>query len=123
MAKKASARRGGFTMAVEVREILKESPNLSGREALERIKEKFPNQKINENSFGVAFSGARKKLGIAKGRKKVRRRRPAATQARQAAPVSVDIETLKAARTYLTQVGDADRAISAIKQLQTLQIG
>ncbi|MGE0379008.1 MAG: hypothetical protein AB7Q45_26705 [Planctomycetaceae bacterium] len=124
MAKKTSARRDGFTMASAVRAILQDSPELSGKEVLALIKERFPKQKINENSFGVAFSGARKKLGISKGRKKVRRRRrPGAVRSRQAAGVAIDIETLQAARRFLTQVGDLDRAISAIKQVQTLQIG
>ncbi|MBX3437019.1 MAG: hypothetical protein KF861_05985 [Planctomycetaceae bacterium] len=123
MAKKTSARSGEFVMARELRNILSESRDLSGKQALSVLKERFPKEKINENSFGVAFSGARRALGISKGRKKVRIRKPGAGPARSTAVVTVDIETLQAARRYLTQVGDAERAISAIKQLQTLQIG
>lgn len=124
MAKKTSTRRGDFTMAAEVRNILEESPQLSGKETLEELKKRFPNQRINENSFGVAFSSARKKLGISKGRKKVRRRKPTATPAtNRTSSAALDFETLQAARRYLTQVGDVDKAVNAIKQVQTLQIG
>ena len=121
MAKKKSARRGDFNLSAEVRNVLSESPNLTGKETLAAVKKKFPKQAINENSFGVAYSNARRKLGISKPRK-VRRQKPAAKRRSQAPTTAVDMKALQAARKYLAEVGDADVAISAIKQLQSLQI-
>ena len=122
MAKRKSTRRGDFNMSAEVRQILTDDPKLTGKEALAALKKKFPNQKLNENSFGVAYSTARRKLGISKSRK-VRRRKPVAGRRRQAAPTAIDIATLQAARKFLAEVGDADVAIDAIKQVQALQLG
>ena len=36
---------------------------------------------------------------------------------------ALDLDVLQAARTYVAAVGDSDKAIAAIRQLQTLQIG
>lgn len=121
MAKKKRSRKGDFNMAAEVRNILTDNPELVGKEALAELKKKFPRRSINENSFGVAFSGARRELGISKPRK-VRRRKPAAKRSRRAGTAAVDLTTLQSARKYLSEVGDVDSAIAAIKQVQTLQL-
>jgi hypothetical protein len=122
MAKKKAAPRRDFNLSAEVREILRRNRSFTGREALEALKKKFPKQPINENTFSVAYSGARKKLGIIKGRK-VRRRKPATRSgAQKRSAQSVDMAALQAARKYLAEVGDPDTAIAAIKQLQSLQI-
>jgi hypothetical protein len=121
MAKKKTTRRGDFNLSAEVRQVLSENPESTGKEALAALKKKFPKQAINENSFGVAYSTGRKKLGISKSRK-VRRRKPAAARRSRASSAPVDIQTLQAARRFLAEIGDADVAINAIKQLQSLQI-
>jgi hypothetical protein len=122
MAKKKTVRRSDFNLSAEVREIVRKNRKFTGKDALKALKAKFPKQSINENSFGVAYSGARKQLGLIKGRK-VRRRKPAArSTSKKALSQSVDMSALQAARKYLAEVGDADAAIAAIKQLQSLQI-
>ena len=118
MAKKKSAR-SEFNLSAEVRAILSDNRQLTGKECLGALKKKFPKQAVNENSFGVAYSTGRKKLGISK-KRKVRRRKPGA---RHTSAGTVDMTALQAARKFLAEVGDADTAIAAIKQLQTLQIG
>ena len=121
MAKKKAAA-PDFNMADEIRTVLGENPKFSGKEALDAIKTKHPNAKINEKSFGVAFYNARKKLGIeSKGRgggakKVVMRKLPSATRP------AVDLATLQAAVKFLGEVGSAETAIEAIKQVQALQV-
>ena len=125
MAGKKSA--GEFNMAAEIRKLLRQSRSLSAREAMEALKMNFPGQTINSNSYGVAYYGARKALGIKSKRRRskkktegtsklVRKRVPAKTV--QAA----DLNALQAAAKYVSEVGDASKAIEAIRQLHALQI-
>lgn len=118
--KKAAAE---FSMADAIRTVLGENPKASSKEALEAIKAKHPNAKVNEKSFGVAFYMARKKLGIAStgrgtAKKVVRKKVPTASNGS-----SLDIGTLQAAVKFLTSAGSADAAIEAIRQVQALQLG
>lgn len=121
MAKKKA--RDGINVSAAIRDVLAENRGLSGREVLVLVKQKHPDQQINEKSFGVAFSNARRKLGIKsrRGRRVIRRRKPGAV--RQAAAPAINFELLQAARRYLSVAGNADAAVAAIKQLQALQIG
>ena len=125
MAKKRAA--GDFNMAKEIRALLSSNRNLTGKEVFLALVDKFSNQTLNEASCGVAFSNARKQLGISVGlekrtvKKKIVKRKIAATKA--AAPVAavVDLPTLQAAAKFVSEIGSADRVIAAIKQLKTLQ--
>jgi hypothetical protein len=114
MAKKKSA----FKMAEEIRSVLTKSPKLSASETLEAVQTKHPGTKVNEKSFGVAFYGARKKLGIGgrRGKKVVRRKRPSAAQ-----PI-INLGTLQAAAKFIAEAGSAETAIDAIRQVQALQV-
>lgn len=127
MAKKKAAE--GFNMAEEIRTLLTGDPKLTGKEVMEALKAKFPNAKINGPSAGVAYSNARKKLGIVKGttnRPKasksgsVRKRLPSGVTSSRRAPV--DIATLQAAAKFVSQIGGADLAIEAVRQVVALQI-
>lgn len=124
MAKKKAVR-GEFNMSAEIRNLLQGNPSLSSRQVFEALKEQFPDQEINRNSCNVAFSHARRKLGIKKGAKRaVRRRRPGAAPVAVAALAggSLNLDLLQAARALLTKAGSAEAAVQAIKQLQSLQI-
>jgi len=123
MAKKKAAR-GGFNMSEEIRALLQENPGLNSREVFEALQAKFPNQTLNRNSCNVAFSHARRRLGIGgkRGAAAVRRRRPSAVVASSGNGDSVDFALLKAARELLSQAGSADAAVAAIQQLQALQL-
>ena len=122
MAKKKAA--SGFNMAAEIRSLLRENRKLTGPEVLEALKANFPNETINENSCGVAFSSARKKLGIkapkrrrtkAAGTKTVLKRVPTASP-------KIALSKLQAAAKFVAEVGDSDAAIEAIRQVRTVQI-
>ena len=123
MAKKKSS--GGFNMAAEVRNLLTEDRTLSGRQVYDALKKKFPKESINESSCGVAFSAARKKLGISKGRGKKKARKSngavAATK-KSTASQKLDLTTLQLATKFVSEVGDTEKAITAIRQLRSLQI-
>ena len=121
MAKKAGP---GFNMAAAVRAILAENPALSGREVYDALRKKHPKQKINEGSCGVAFSAARKTLGIAS-RKRKRRRTGKKTTVRKRLPSAkpaLDLVALQTAAKFIALVGDADAAIDVIRQVKSLQI-
>jgi hypothetical protein len=116
--------RDDVNVSAAIRDVLTENRGLSGREVLEVVKQKHPDKTINEKSFSVAFSNARRKLGIKgrRGRKRVMRRKPGAGLRPSAAP-GINFDLLQAARKYLSIAGNADTAVSAIRQLQALQIG
>ena len=123
MAKKKAS--GGFNMSKEIRKLLRAKRTITGREVYNALVENFPEQKINENSCLVAFSKSRMRLGLKKkrakkklgARKVVKRRRPSA------AVTAVDLNALQAAAKFVALIGNADKAIAAIKQLQSVQIG
>ena len=121
MAKKRAF--GGFNMAAEIRKLLRAKRTITGREVYNALVENFPNQKIKEGSCLDAFSKTRMRMGLKKrGKKKsaagkvVKRRLPST------AATAVDFNALQAAAKFVAQVGDADTAVAAIKQLQSVQI-
>lgn len=122
MAKKKAS--GNFVMSKAILELLQEDANLSGKEVCEELKKRYPGEKINENSALVAFSNARQKLGLRKTRgKSVRRAKPTRSVGRPPkASGSVDLSALQAARKFVAEVGDADKAIAAVRELSTLQL-
>ena len=122
MAKKRAS--GGFNMAEEIRKLLRAKRTITGREVYNALVENFPNQKIKEGSCLVSFSASRMQMGLKKkwGKKKsvagkvVKRRKPSTAVA------AVDLNALQVAAKFVAQVGSADTAIAAIKQLQSVQI-
>jgi hypothetical protein len=118
MAKKKSA--SEFNMSEAIREILTEDSKLSISETLEALKTKHPSAKINEKSYSVAFYTARNKLGIASRRRKKRSGTKSVTK-RSTAP-QVNLSALHSAKKFLSDVGSADTALAALKQVQDLQV-
>lgn len=108
------AKKSSFNMAAAIRDALQVNPNLSLKEALEAVQTQHPKQKINVSSFGVALTGARKRLGIATGRKKSKR-----------VPVqrtSDNLEGLLAAKRFIAAVGGAEKAAELVRTVSQLQI-
>ena len=108
------AKKSSFNMAAAIREALQDNPNLSLKEALVAVQEKHPKQKINVSSFGVALTGARKRLGIASGRKKTKR-----------VPVQASsngLEALLATKRFIAAVGGAEKAADLVRTVAQLQI-
>ena len=118
MAKKKS-KAAEFNMSETIREIVTENPKLTCKEASAAVLAKHPTAKINDSSFMVAFYTARKKLGIGssgRGKKAVKKTvKPAVRQA-------VDLAMLQAAAKFLSEVGGAEAALEAIKQVQAVQV-
>lgn len=81
MAKKKAAK-AGFNMSQAIRIALEANPAASNKEALAAVQTANPGATINTASFGVAVSGLRKKMGIAKGpgRRSVKVKKPAAAK-------------------------------------------
>lgn len=116
------AKKSGFNMSAEFRAMLAENSSLTSGEAFRALEEKFPKQKLNKNSAGVAFFNTRKKLGLTPKRKgtTVRKQVPSVTAAKAS---SLDFEALKSAKAFLEACGgDKDVALQALKQLGSLQI-
>ena len=116
MAKKKAA--SDFNMSETIREILSENPKLGSQEVIDAILAKHPSAKINKNSFSVAFYTGRKKLGIGSKRGK----RVGIRKITSSARVAVDFAALQSTVKFLREVGSADAAIEAIKQVQTMQL-
>ena len=109
MAKKKSA----FNMSEVIREILTANPQATSKEVYDAVAAKFPKAKINESSFTVAFYTSRKKLGSSAPRKSGRKKTARSTG---------DLSTLQSAAKFLSEVGGAESALQAIKQVQALQV-
>lgn len=118
MAKKKAAR-SEFNMAAEIRALLGQSPSLTAREVYEALQKKFPNETVNKSSSDVSYYTFRRKLGIGRSRRKVRRLKPGSRASR---PSRVNLEALLAARKFITEVGGEETAIAAIRQVASLQI-
>ncbi|GAB4148049.1 MAG: hypothetical protein Tsb009_21590 [Planctomycetaceae bacterium] len=119
MAKKKAS---GFVLAAEIKKLIQANPKLKEAEAYESLTKSFPKEKIKRNSFQVAFYTARKNLGLSpkkrkktKGKKVVVRKTPVRSQA-------VSLSALQAAAKFVSEVGDAQTAIEAVRQLRDLQI-
>lgn len=118
MAKKKSAR-SEFNMAAEIRALLGQNPSLSAREVHEALQRKFPNEKVNKSSCDVSYYTFRRKMGLGKPRRKVRRLKPGSRGPR---PGRVNLDALLAARKFIADVGGEETAVAAIKQVASLQI-
>lgn len=112
MAKKKSSG-SSFVMSQEILDILTNDPSLKGKEVIEVLQERFPKEEINESSASVAYSIARKKLGLTKSVSK---------SGTSGSLGAVDYSALKAARDFVTAVGTTSAAMEALKQLEELQI-
>ena len=122
MAKKKAAA-PEFKMSELVRSILTENPKANTKEVKEAVLAKHPTVKINDNSFAVAYYNAKKKLfGPAGPKAKSSKTNPVTKKTKSVAPPSVDLATLQAAAKFLGEVGNADVALAAIKQVQGLQV-
>ena len=127
MAKK-KASQGAFVMSAEMRKVVSENPEIKGKDAIALLKKRFPGEKINENSANVAFSNARKAIGVsgktsapAASSAPTRRPAPAKTQAPKAQTGNFNV--LEAAKELVEAAGDSQTAIEALKQLDKLQVG
>jgi len=108
-----------FNMSAEIRNLLKANRTMAGTEVYNALVKNFPKQKINKNSCSVAVykirttKAAKKKSGA---KKVVRIKRPSA------AVTAVDLNALQAAAKFVAKIGSSDKAIAAIKQLESVQI-
>jgi hypothetical protein len=119
MAKKKA---GGINMAAEIRELLRGDRTLTGSGVVAALKEKFPKESINENSASVALYNARKALGI---KRKKRRRSGKKTTVQKRVPTAapkVNLTALQAAAKFVAEMGSAEKAMEAVRQIRTLQI-
>ncbi len=117
MAKKSSTPE--FNMSEVIREILTASPKLSSKEVSDAILAKYPGAKINKNSFSVAFYTGRKKLGISssgRGRKVSLRKSTSGSRP------SLNLAMLQTTAKFLSEIGGAEAAFEAIKQVQAVQV-
>lgn len=118
MAKKKPA--GAFVLTVAVRDILKKDPTLKASQVVEIIRKENPGEKFNEASAKVAFFNERRKMGIARKRRKVRKPRPMMAGAKK--PRALNIDLLQAARNLLAAAGNSDDALAALRQVASLQV-
>ena len=121
MAKKKTATVEEFNMSAVVREALGLHPKASAREVQDYVEAKHPGAKINKGSFSVAFYTTRKKLGIG-GKRSKRVGVRVAHKSKSTVSHAVNMDALRAAAKYLSEVGGADAAIEAIKQVQAIQV-
>ncbi len=115
-----------FNMSEAIRDVLLANPKLSCKEATDAILELHPSAKINKNSFSVAFYTGRNKLGISSSGRG-RGRKPGfkvvkTTHQPSVKHASVNLAMLQTTAKFLSEVGGAEAAIEAIKQVQAVQV-
>jgi len=118
MAKK----KAGKSLSQSIREHLQEDPSATPNQIVAALAKQGikVSQGLASNVKYTSGPGAKKKTSQKKratgGKKRtVKRKRPSAQ--------TVDISALQAAAKFVAAVGDADQAIAAVKQVQSLQIG
>jgi len=117
MAKKKSA--AGVNMSKAIRDLLSANPKFSLQQAMDAMTAKYPAMNINKGSFSVAFYTGRQKLGIvAPGRGKKSSGKKSKTMSTSA----INLHALQTAARFLSEVGGADAAMQAIRQVQALQV-
>lgn len=122
MAKKKAVRTD-FNMSEAIRQLLTENPAQSSREIYDALSANYPDQTINRNSCNVAFSHARRKLGLQKGAvKKVVKRKPSTSASVSTSHSGLNYSVLQSAKDLLKHAGSAEAAIEAIQQLESLQL-
>ena len=122
-----------FNMSQVIRNLLKDNPKIGGNEAAAAIQAQYPSLNLNKNSFSVAFYTTRQKMGL-KLAKRGKRMTTRKSSAERKSPVnkspvklqgevgSVDLALLQATAKFLSEVGGADAALEAIKQVQAIQV-
>lgn len=118
----AKKRAGGINMAGEIRELLRGDRTLTGTQIVAALKDKFPKESINENSAGVALYNARKTLGIKSKRRRRSGKKTTVQKRVPAAAPKVNLASLQAAAKFVAEMGNADKALEAVRQIKTLQI-
>ena len=108
MAKKKS----GVNKSQSIRDHLQANPSDMPKQIIAALAK----QGINVSNGLVSHIKYTKKTGKPKGAKRtVKRKLPGAQ--------TVDLAALQAAAKFVAQVGDAETAVAAVKQVQSLQIG
>ena len=110
MAKKKS----GVSKSQSIRDHLQANPTATPNEIVAALKKQGVKVSQGLASNVKYTSGAKKKSGKKGTKRTVRRKLPGAR--------AVDISTLLAAAKFVAQVGDAETAIAAVRQVQSLQI-
>jgi|GEM_PF-1148203 len=117
-----------FNMSQVIRNLLKDNPKIGGNEAAAAIQSQYPSLNLNKNSFSVAFYTTRQKMGLklAKRGKRMTTRKSSAASKSLVTPQSevgsVDLALLQATARFLSEMGGADAALEAIKQVQAIQV-
>jgi len=122
--------KSGINITQEVRALVDANKEIKGAEVMAALREKFPKVRLNDSSCLVAYSNARKKLGLIKTvAKRPIGRRAGTSSARPSAVLtpaagdSLDISLLQAAKALLQHCkGDVSLAQGALKQIASLQM-
>ena len=110
-----------FNLSAAIREVLTEDRKASAKEALEAITAKHLKEKINKNSYSVAFYTTKKKMFGTSTRKAVRNKGVARVTGGSAS-LGVSFDALKHAATLVREVGSIEAAIEALNAVKAAQI-
>ncbi len=113
MAKK----KAGKSLSQSIREHLKANPTATPNQIVEALATQGVkvSPSLAANVKYTSGTGATKKRATGGKKRTVKRKKPSVQ--------TVDISALQAAAKFVAAVGDADKAIAAVKQVQSLQIG
>jgi len=120
------AKKSGFNMSEEIRQLLRADRKMTGTQVYNALKKKFPRKAINRGSMGVAFTNARQKLGISAPKKKAEKakKRGGKVVRRVARPSTdnISLSALRSARELLAATsGDVSTATAILKEMKALQ--
>ena len=113
MAKK----KAGKSLSQSIREHLQANPSATPNQIVAELAKQGikVSQGLASNVKYTSGPGAKKKRTTGGKKRTVKRKKPSVQ--------TVDISALQAAAKFVAAVGDADKAVAAVKQVQSLQIG
>ena len=116
------AKKSEFNLSAEVRALVEANNSITGPEVYATLSKKNKGRKINQNSCGVAFAMARKKLGLTRKNAKTKIGRPVSKRVAKPGNDSVSLAALRSARELLAKTnGDLATATAVLREVKALQ--
>lgn len=116
------AKKSDFNLSAEVRAMVEANNDITGPEVYAALSKKAKGRKINQNSCGVAFAMARKKLGLTRKRGTKIASRPTSRRVPKPGSDTISLAALRSARELLSRTnGDIATATAVLREVKALQ--
>lgn len=116
------AKKSDFNLSAEVRALVEANNSITGPEVYAAVSKKAKGRKINQNSCGVAYAMARKKLGLTRKRAGKIAGGPVSRRVPKPSGDTISLAALRSARELLARTnGDLATATAILREVKALQ--